>query len=227
MKPKIVRNIPRADPNLIQTLGRLGVATLHEAQDRTGLMNAHMRPLYPAAAVAGSAITVLCPPGDNFTIHVAIEFCREGDVLVVAITEATGQEYGMFGELLATTCVRRGVCGLVIDAGVRDTAELTRMDFPVWSKAITAQGTVKAAVGSVNLPMVCAGAQVHPGDVIVGDADGVVVVQRDAVPEVAKAAEERREKEALIRRRLERGERGLDIYGWRDRLAQLGVEYEE
>jgi 4-hydroxy-4-methyl-2-oxoglutarate aldolase len=227
MKPKIVRNIQRADPSLIQTLGRLGVATVHEAQGRVGLMNPYMRPIYPAAAVAGSAIPVLCPPGDNLTIHAAIEFCREGDVLVIAIAEQTGHEYGMFGELLGTTCRWHGLAGLVIEAGVRDTAELTRMKFPVWSKAITAQGTAKVAVGSVNLPIVCAGAHVDPGDVIVGDADGVVVVKRQAAAEVASAAEDRREQEELIRRRLEAGELGLDIYGWRDKLAQLGVEYEE
>jgi 4-hydroxy-4-methyl-2-oxoglutarate aldolase len=188
-------------------------------------MRAYMRPIYPTARVSGSAITVLCPPGDNLTIHAAIEVCREGDVLVVAIGERTDQEYGMFGDLLATSCRVRGVGGLVIDAGVRDIAELTRMEFPVWSKTISAQGTVKSAVGSVNLPIVCAGAEVNPGDVIVGDADGVVVVKRDKAAEVAKAAEQRRLKEELTRRRLESGELGIDIYGLRAKLAELGVEY--
>jgi len=230
MTPKIVRSIARADPQTIKALGDLGVATVHEAQrtigeTRSGLMRAYMRPIYATARVSGSAITVLCPPGDNLTIHAAIEVCREGDVLVVAIGERTDQEYGMFGDLLATSCRARSVRGLVIDAGVRDIAELTLMDFPVWSKTVSAQGTVKAAVGSVNLPIVCAGSEVNPGDVIVGDADGVVVVKRNAAAEVAKAAQQRREKEELTRRRLESGELGIDIYGLRTKLTELGVEY--
>jgi 4-hydroxy-4-methyl-2-oxoglutarate aldolase len=227
MTPRIVRTIARADSRTINALGDFGVATVHEAQGRNGLMRAYMRPIYPSARVAGSAITVLCPPGDNLTIHAAIEVCREGDVLVVAIASASDHSdaCGMFGDLLATSCRSHGVRALVIDAGVRDIAELTQMEFPAWSKAISAQGTVKAAVGSVNLPIVCAGVEVNPGDVIVGDADGVVVVKRNSAAEVAKAAQQRREKEELARRRLGSGELGLDIYGLRAKLTELGVEY--
>ncbi len=190
-------------------------------------MRAYMRPIYPSARVSGSAITVLCPPGDNLTIHAAIEVCREGDVLVVAIASVLndGEAHGMFGDLLATSSRRHGVAGLVIDAGVRDIAELTRIEFPVWSKAISAQGTVKTAVGSVNLPIVCAGAQVNPGDVIVGDADGVVVVKREAAAEVADAAEDRLRREKSVRKNLEAGKLSLDIYDWRAKLVELGVEY--
>jgi 4-hydroxy-4-methyl-2-oxoglutarate aldolase len=225
MKARIIRTIAGADASVIEQLGELGVATVHEAQGRTGLMQPYMRPIYAEARVAGSAITVLCPPGDNLMIHAAMEVCRAGDVLVVAImAEST---HGMFGDLLATSCQARGVIGLVIDAGVRDTAELSAMQFPVWSKAISAQGTVKASAGSVNTPIVCAGAQVDPGDVIIGDADGVVVVKRGAAAAVARAAEERRAKEVRTRERLKAGELGIDIYGLRDKLAELGVEYEE
>jgi 4-hydroxy-4-methyl-2-oxoglutarate aldolase len=225
MKARIVRNIGRADASIIEMLGELGVATVHEAQGRTGLMQPYMRPIYAAARVAGSAITVLCPPGDNLMIHAAMEVCREGDVLVVATMEES--THGMFGDLLATSCRARGVTGLVIDAGIRDTAELAAMQFPVWSKAISAQGTVKASAGSVNIPVVCAGAQVDPGDVIIGDADGVVVVKRSAAAAVTKAGEDRLAKEIRTRERLKAGELGIDIYGLRDRLAELGVEYEE
>src|SRR5580704_10504376 len=225
MKARIVLNIERADASVIEALGELGVATVHEAQGRTGLMQPYMRPIYAAARVAGSAITVLCPPGDNLMIHAAMEVCREGDVLVVATMEES--THGMFGDLLATSCRARGVVGLVIDSGVRDTADLTAMEFPVWSKTISAQGTVKASAGSVNIPIVCAGAQVDPGDVIIGDADGVVVVKRSAAAAAAKAGEERRAKEVRTRERLKAGELGIDIYGLRDKLAELGVEYEE
>ena len=225
MKARIVRNIGRADASIIEMLGELGVATVHEAQGRTGLMQPYMRPIYAAARVAGSAITVLCPRGDNLMIHAAMEVCREGDVLVVATMEES--THGMFGDLLATSCRARGVTGLVIDAGIRDTAELAAMQFPVWSKAISAQGTVKASAGSVNIPVVCAGAQVDPGDVIIGDADGVVVVKRSAAAAVTKAGEDRLAKEIRTRERLKAGELGIDIYGLRDKLAELGVEYEE
>jgi 4-hydroxy-4-methyl-2-oxoglutarate aldolase len=225
MKARIVRNIGRADASIIEMLGELGVATVHEAQGRTGLMQPYMRPIYAAARVAGSAITVLCPPGDNLMIHAAMEVCREGDVLVVATMEES--THGMFGDLLATSCRARGVVGLVIDSGVRDTADLTAMEFPVWSKTISAQGTVKASAGSVNIPIVCAGAQVDPGDVIIGDADGVVVVKRSAAAAVTKAGEDRLAKEIRTRERLKAGELGIDIYGLRDKLAELGVEYEE
>ena len=223
MKPKIVREIARPDADAVRLLGELGVATVHEAQGRSGLMLPYMRPIYPAARVAGAAVTVLCQPGDNLMIHAAIEVCRPGDVLVVTCTSESTD--GMFGDLLATSCQAHGVRGLVIDAGVRDTADLTAMDFPVWSKAISAQGTVKATAGSVNVPVVCAGAMVHAGDVIVADADGVVVVSRAAAGQVARAGSQRRAKEERSRERLRAGELGLEFYGLRAKLAELGVEY--
>lgn len=223
MKPTIVRNIQRADEAAIKTLGALGVATVHEAQGRSGLMRPYMRPIYPSARAAGSAVTVLSQPGDNLMIHAAMEMCRPGDVLVVTTTSESTD--GMFGELLAVSCRAHGVVGLVIDAGVRDVADLTSMDFPVWSKAVSAQGTVKSTAGSVNVPVVCAGAMVHPGDVIVADVDGVVVVPRAAAAEVARLSEERVAKEEKSRQRLRSGELGLDFYGLRAKLAELGVRY--
>ncbi len=223
MKPSIVRRIARPDPDTVRLLGELGVATVHEAQGRAGLLRPYMRPLYAGARVAAPAVTVLCPPGDNLMIHAALEVCRPGDILVVAPVSESSD--GMFGELLAVSCQAHGVVGLVIDAGVRDTADLTAMQFPVWSKAISALGTVKASAGSVNVPIVCAGATIHPGDVIVGDQDGVVVVPRDASLEVAKLGEQRRAKEEETRERLRAGELGLDFYGLRAKLAELGVEY--
>ena len=223
MKDRVVRNISRASSELIAALGEQGVATIHEAQGRTGLMKPYIRPIYPKAQVAGSAVTVLCHPGDNMMIHAAIEVCRRGDVLVVATkSESTD---GMFGELLATSCRARGIAGLVIDAGVRDVADLTDMHFPVWAKAISAQGTVKASPGSVNVDIVCAGALVHPGDVLVGDQDGVVIISRDAVAEVARLGAARIEKEQRSRKRLQAGELGLDFYNLREKLKELGVEY--
>src|SRR6476660_7347871 len=223
MAPTIVRKIRRADAKVIATLGELGVATVHEAQGRTGLMRPYMRPIYPAAKAAGSAITISCQPGDNLMIHAAIEFCQKGDVLVVSTTSESTD--GMFGELLAESARAHGVVGLVIDAGVRDVKDLTEMDFPVWSKAVSAQGTVKATAGSVNVPIVCAGAAVSPGDVIVADADGVVVVKRETAAEVARLASERFAKEQKTRERLKAGELGVDFYGLRAKLAELGVGY--
>jgi 4-hydroxy-4-methyl-2-oxoglutarate aldolase len=223
MQPTIVRNIPRADAAAIKTLGEHGVATVHEAQGRRGLMHPYMRPIYPTARAAGSAVTVLCQPGDNLMIHAALDVAKPGDILVVTtVAESTD---GMFGDLLAVSCRAHGVVGLIIDAGVRDVADLTAMDFPVWSKAIHAQGTVKATPGSVNVPVVCAGAAVNAGDVIVADVDGVVVIPRLAAAEVAKLSEARIAKEAKSREKLKSGELGLDFYGLRAKLAELGVKY--
>jgi 4-hydroxy-4-methyl-2-oxoglutarate aldolase len=223
MKPSVIRTITRADAGVIRTLGEHGVATVHEAQGRTGLMRPFMRPIYPSARAAGSAVTVSCAPGDNMMIHAAIEVCQPGDILVVTtFSESTD---GMFGDLLAVSCQARGVVGLIIDAGVRDTADLTSMQFPVWAKAISAQGTVKATPGWVNVPIVCAGAAVQPGDVIVADADGVVIVPRADAAAVATASQERIAKEEKTRARLKSGELGLDFYGLRARLTELGVQW--
>lgn len=221
---KIVRNIPRPDPEAVKILGELGVATVHEAQGRTGLMKPYMRPIYPSAKAAGSAVTVLCQSGDNLMIHAAIEVCKPGDILVVTTTSDSTD--GMFGDLLATSLVAHGVVGLVIEAGVRDVGELTAMDFPVWARAVHAQGTVKATAGSVNIPIVCAGAPIQPGDVVIGDADGVCVVPRERAPEVVKAGQARFAKEEKNRHSLREGKLGLDMYGLRAKLKELGVEYE-
>jgi 4-hydroxy-4-methyl-2-oxoglutarate aldolase len=207
----------------VRALGECGVATVHEAQGRTGLMKPYMRPVYPAARAAGAAVTVLSQPGDNLMLHAAMELVRPGDVLVVATTSESTD--GMFGELLGVSAQAQGAAGLIIDAGVRDTAELAAMNFPVWAKAISAQGTVKTSAGSVNVPMVCAGAAVHPGDVIVADADGVVAVPRAQAAAVGKAARDRVAKEEQNRERLRKGELGVDFYGLREKLKQLGVEY--
>jgi len=223
MKPTIVRSIQRVGAETIRLLRDLGVATIHEAQGRTGLLRPYMRPIYAGARVAGSAITVSCQAGDNLMIHAALEMCQPGDVLVVTTTSESTD--GMFGELLAVSARARGVAGLVIDAGVRDVTDITTMDFPVWAKAICAQGTVKATPGSVNISVVCAGAIVRAGDAIVGDADGVVVVPRAMADTVATLGTERVAKEQKARERLRAGELGLDIYGWRARLADLGVRY--
>ncbi len=223
MTPRVVRNIERVEALHAAQLGELGVATVHEAQGRRGLMRPCLRPVYTGARAAGPAVTVLSQPGDNLMIHAAIEVCRPGDVLVVTTTSESTD--GMFGELLATSCQAHGIAGLIIDAGVRDTADLTAMRFPVWAKAISAQGTVKATAGSVNIPVVCAGAIVRPGDAIVADDDGVVVVAREAAPEALRLALQRRDKEAQSREKLRRGELGVDFYGLRAKLAELGVEY--
>jgi len=223
MSHKVVRNIKRPDPEVVRTLGELGVATVHEAQGRTGLMKPYMRPIYPSARAAGTAVTISSQPGDNLMIHAAMEVCKRGDILVVTTTSESTD--GMFGELLGVSCEAHGVVGLITDAGVRDTAELTAMDFPVWAKAVSAQGTVKSTAGSVNVPVVCAGMTVNPGDVVVADADGVVVVPREQAAAVAKAGRDRIDKEAKTRERLRNGELGVDFYGLREKLKQLGVIY--
>jgi 4-hydroxy-4-methyl-2-oxoglutarate aldolase len=223
MKPVIVRNIERPDAGLVRKLGEFGVATVHEAQGRTGLMLPYMRPIYLGARIAGPAVTVYSHAGDNLMIHAAIEQCRQGDVLVV--TTKSESTDGMFGELLATSCQAHGIAGVVIEAGVRDVADLTAMQFPVFSRAISSMGTVKETAGSVNIEIVCAGAIVHPGDVIVADADGVVVVQRREAAEVVRLSEERLAKEARNREQLKAGKLGLDMYGLRAKLKALGVEY--
>lgn len=223
MKHRIVRNIRRPDAEVVRILGQLGVATVHEAQSRTGLMLPYMRPIYNSARMAGPAVTVLCQAGDNLMIHAAVELCKAGDVLVVTTTSESTD--GMFGELLATSLRARGVAGLIIDAGCRDVADLTTMDFPVWAKAISAQGTVKATAGSVNVPVTCAGQLVRPGDAIIGDIDGVVVVPREDVADVVLAGQKRIAKEETNREKLRAGEAGLDMYGLRAKLKDLGVVY--